>query len=135
MKLAGYNDIDINWGNDLTDKRSISDYQEQIKSYNKFYFDVLDDIDKRRKNALACKGLIADIIDKLELSKIEKKEKITTDEIIDNLKDVIELIKPNLEKFDKSKYPKYDKGLLPNIEIKSNIKINTLTGKFIDTDN
>ena len=135
MKLAGYNDIDINWGNDLIDKRSISDYQEQIKSYNKFYFDVLDDIDKRRKNALACKGLIADIIDKLELSKIEKKEKITTDEIIDNLKDVIELIKPNLEKFDKSKYPKYDKGLLPNIEIKSNIKINTLTGKFIDTDN
>ena len=94
MKLAGYNDIDINWGNDLTDKRSISDYQEQIKSYNKFYFDVLNDIDKRRKNALACKGLIADIIDKLELSKIEGKEKISTDEIIDNLKDVIELIKP-----------------------------------------
>lgn len=135
MKLAGYDDVDINWGKDLSDKRSTNDYQEQIKSYEQFYFDVLDDIDKRRKNAFACKGVIADIIDKLELSKIEEREKISTDEIIENLKDVIDLIKPNLEKFDKSKYPTYDAGLLPKTDLKSNRKINTLTGKFIDTNN
>ena len=48
---------------------------------------------------------------------------------------MIDLIKPNLEKFDKSKYPPYDAGLLPKTDLKSNRKINTLTGKFIDTDN
>ena len=32
MKLAGYNDVDINWGKDLTNKRSTSDYQEQIRT-------------------------------------------------------------------------------------------------------
>lgn len=49
MKLAGYNDIEINWGQDFTDRRSTADYQRQIKEYDKFYFDVLEDIDNRRK--------------------------------------------------------------------------------------
>ena len=84
MKLAGYNDIEINWGQDFTDRRSPADYQRQIKEYDKFYFDALEDIDNRRKNAFACKGIIADIIDKLELSKIENREIITSDEILEN---------------------------------------------------
>ena len=43
MKLAGYNDIEINWGQDFTDRRSPADYQRQIKEYDKFYFDVLEE--------------------------------------------------------------------------------------------
>ena len=43
--------LKINWGRDFTDKRSIADYQRQIEIYEKFYFDVLEDIDERRKNA------------------------------------------------------------------------------------
>lgn len=134
MKLAGYNDIEINWGQDFTDRRSTADYQRQIKEYAKFYFDVLEDIDNRRKNAFACKGIIADIIDKLELSKIENREKITSDEILENLKEVITLIRPNLEKFDKSKYPTFDNGVFPKMEIKSNLKYNSITGKIIDKE-
>lgn len=133
MKLAGYDDIDINWGKDLTDKRSTTDYQEQIKSYEQFYFDSLEEFEKRRKNDFAIKGGIADLIDKLELAKIEKKE-IPNDEILDRLKELIPMIRPNLEKFDKEKYPKFDRGLLPKTEIKSTIKLNTLTGKFIDEE-
>lgn len=132
MKLAGYNDIEINWGQDFTDRRSPTDYQRQIKEYDKFYFDVLEDIDNRRKNAFACKGIIADIIDKLELSKIENRGKITSDEILENLKEVITLIRPNLEKFDKSKYPSFDNGVFPKMEIKSNLKYNSITGKIMD---
>lgn len=128
MKLAGYDDIDINWGKDLTDKRSTNDYQEQIKSYEQFYFDVLEDIEERRKNAFACKGIIADLIDKLE------NNNINNEEILDNLKDVITLIRPNLEKLDKEKYPKFDRGLLPKTEIKSTTKFNTITGKFTDKE-
>ena len=133
MKLAGYDDVDINWGKDLSSKRSTSDYQEQIKSYEQFYFDVLEELETRRKNDFAIKGGIADLIDKLEIAKIENKE-IPNDEILDRLKELIPMIRPNLEKLDKAKYPKFDRGLLPKTEIKSTTKLNTLTGKFIDEE-
>lgn len=133
MKLAGYDDVDINWGKDLTNKRSTTDYQEQIKSYEQFYFDILDELETRRKIDFAIKGGIADLIDKLELAKIDNKE-ISNDEILDRLKELIPMIRPNLEKFDKEKYPKFDRGLLPKTEIKSTTKLNTLTGKFINEE-
>ena len=133
MKLAGYDDVDINWGKDFTDRRSTNDYQEQIKSYEQFYFDVLDELETRRKTDFAIKGGIADLIDKLELAKIENKE-IANDEILERLKELIPMIRPNLEKLDKAKYPKFDRGLLPKTEIKSTTKLNTLTGKFIDEE-
>ena len=110
MKLAGYDDIDINWGKDLSIKRSTADYQKQIESYEKFYFDALDGFEERRKVDFVVKGCIADLIDKLELAKIEKKE-ISNDEILDRLKEIIPMIRPNLEKFDKSKYPSFDSAL------------------------
>ena len=112
MKLAGYDDIDINWGKDLSIKRSTADYQKQIESYEQFYFNALDDFEDRRKVDFAVKGCIADLIDKLELASIEKKE-ISNDEILDRLKEIIPMIRPNLEKFDKSKYPSFDSALFP----------------------
>ncbi len=133
MKLAGYDDVDINWGKDLSSKRSTSDYQEQIKSYEQFYFDILEELETRRKTDFAIKGGIADLIDKLEIAKIENKE-ISNDEILDRLKELIPMIRPNLEKLDKSKYPKFDRGLLPKTEIKFTTKLNTLTGQFIDEE-
>lgn len=112
MKLAGYDDIDINWGKDFSDRRSTADYQKQLKEYNKFYFDILEEIDDRRKVDFSVKGGIADLIDKIELAKISKKE-ISNDEVLDRLKEIITLIRPNLEKVDKSKYPAFDNALFP----------------------
>lgn len=112
MKLAGYNDIDINWGKDFSNKRSTSDYQRQIKSYQEFFHKVLEKHEELRMNAFAVKGLIADLIDKLELAKIEKKE-LSNDEILDSLKEIIPIIKPNIEKLDKSIYPTIDTNLIP----------------------
>ncbi len=109
MKLAGYNDIDINRSKNLPSFKTNINVKKELESYKKFYFDVLNDIEERRKNAFACKGIITDIIDKLELSKIENREKITNDEILENLKEVITLIRPNLEKLDKDKYPNQNK--------------------------
>ena len=54
------------------------------------------------------------------------------EEILDRLKELIPMIRPNLEKFDKSKYPAYDYGVFPKMKLPSNHKINTFTGKFID---
>lgn len=70
----------------------------------------MEDIEERRKVDFAVKGCIADLIDKLELSKIEKRE-LSNDEILDRLKEIIPMIRPNLEKFDKSKYPSFDSAL------------------------
>lgn len=133
MKLAGYNDIEINWGQDFSDRRSTADYQKQIKSYEQFYFDILEELETRRKTDFAIKGGIADLIDKLELAKIENKE-ISNEEILDRLKELIPMIRPNLEKFDKEKYPSFDSGVFPKMEIKSTTKLNTLTGRFIDDE-
>ena len=106
-------------------------YQKQIKSYEQFYFDFLEELENRRKTDFAIKGGIADLIDKLELAKIENKE-IPNDIILERLKELIPMIRPNLEKFDKSKYPLYDKGVFSKTEIKSNVKYNTMTGKVIN---
>ncbi len=131
MKLAGYNDIEINWGQDFYTRRSTADYQKQIKSYEQFYFDILEELEKRRKNDFAIKGGIADLIDKLELAKIEKKE-ISNAEILDRLKELIPMIRPNLEKFDKSKYPSFDSGVFSKMEIKSDAKYPTMPKELLN---
>lgn len=113
MKLAGYDDIDINWGKDVSEKRSTVDYQNQIKSYEQFYFDALEEMKNRRKTDFICKGIIADLIDKIELAKIENKE-ISNDVILEQLKEILTVIRPNLDKMDKSKYPTFDKALHKN---------------------
>ena len=100
MKLAGYNKIDIDWGKQL---KSTKDYQNQIESYKRFYFDVLEYIEERRKVSFTIKGGLADLIEKIEYAQLEKKE-ISNEEILENLKELISLIKPNLEKFDKTNY-------------------------------
>ena len=38
-------------------------------------------------------------------------KEISNDEILDRLKEIIPMIRPNLEKFDKSKYPSFDSAL------------------------
>lgn len=131
MELAGYNDVEINFGQDFTDRRSTADYENQIKSYEQFYFDILEELENRRKTDFAIKGGIADLIDKLELAQIENKQ-ISNKEILDRLKELIPMIRPNLEKFDKSKYPAHDYGVFPKMKLSSNQKINTITGKFIE---
>ena len=100
MKLAGYNKIDIDWGKQL---KSTKDYQNQIEGYKRFYFDVLEYIEERRKVSFTIKGGLADLIEKIEYAQLEKKE-ISNEEILENLKELISLIKPNLEKFDKTNY-------------------------------
>lgn len=128
MKLAGYNDVEINWGKDFSDRRSTADYQAQIKSYEKFYFDVLDDIEQSRKNDFACKGIITDLIGKIE------NKGLSNDEILESLNEILITIKPNLEKFDKTKYPKFDRGVSLKMKINTNTKLNTLVGKFTDKE-
>ena len=56
------------------------------------------------------------------------------DEILDNLKEVMTLIRPNPEKLDKDKYAKYDSGVFPKMKIESNVKYNTLTGNIIEEE-
>ena len=125
MELAGYKDIEINFGMGLEDKRSVKDYQNAIQDYERFYFDVLDDINIRRNNDMKIKNIITNLIDKLEYPDLHKKN-LTNENILQELNKALDLVKPNLSSFDKSKYPKYDRALIDKMETKSNIsyKIN-----------
>ena len=120
MELAGYKDIEINFGMGLDDKRSVKDYQNAIQDYERFYFDVLDDINIRRNNDMKIKNIITDLIDKLEYPDLHKKS-LTSESLLKELNKMLELVKPNLSSFDKSKYPKYDRALIDKKKTKSNI--------------
>lgn len=129
MQLAGYNDIEINHGQDLSNKRSISDYQNALEDYERFYFDILEDIESRRKNTFACKGAIYELIDKIEMANA-KNQKISDNDIVEDLKNIVALLRPNLEKVDKSIYPKYDRALFKTNNETSTLKFNTFTGIY-----
>ena len=131
MEKAGYSDIEMNFGRDLADKRSNADYENYIADYERFYFNILEIVNQRRKNAFACKGVIAELIDKIELARIENKE-VPIDYIYDNLKELLSMIRPNLEKVDKSIYPKYDSAMSKRNIINNNLKVDMTTGKIID---
>ena len=70
-------------------------------NYQRFYFDVLNDIDSRRNNALECKDILSDLIDRIDNPKCYKDE-LTMKEISNKLKEVSRIMRPNLNKFDKS---------------------------------
>ena len=133
MELSGYNDYEINWGTDLSEKRSIKDYQNALSDYNRFYFDVLEDIQKRRDNDFEIKNIIVGLIEKLEHPEFYSKE-LTNKDILDELNKAFSFVRPNLEKFDKEKYPKYDDGLFPKEKL-STPTLNTMTGTFVDDKN
>ena len=103
MKLAGYNDVDLIWGKNKEDNRSNKDYDTIINNYKNFYFDVLEDIEIRRKNALECKDILSDLIDRIDNPDFYK-DKLTMQEISNKLKEISRTMRPNLNKFDKSKY-------------------------------
>ena len=113
MSLAGYSDADIIWGKHLSDNRSQKDYQDMMRQHQRAFADIAENMEQRRMNAFACKGVIADLIDKIELAKIEHKE-IPNDVILEDLKELLTMIQPNLQKFDKSMYLKYDHALFDN---------------------
>ena len=133
MELAGYKDIEINFGMGLEDKRSVKDYQNAIQDYERFYFDVLDDINIRRNNDMKIKNIITDLIDKLEYPDLHKKS-LTSESLLKELNKMLELVKPNLSSFDKSKYPKYDRALMGKMDTGSNIQFKTFSNINNNTD-
>lgn len=95
MKLVGYSDVETNWSTDFSNKRSTADYQKQIESYEKFYFDVLKDIEIRRKSTFKCKGIFADIIDRID-NPGYYSSKITLKDISEKLKKATRAINKNM---------------------------------------
>lgn len=129
MKLAGYSEVEINYAYDITSRRSTTDYQNQFKEYERFYFDVLSDIDERTKIARECKGIFSDIIDRIDYPEAYN-ETITLEEISKKLKEASRIINRNTEKLDKKIYPNVDINMLPKTPIKTSYSVNTLTGKL-----
>ena len=121
LKLAGYSDFEIN----MLNTKSTKDYEDQLEEYRVFYFNVLDDIEERRKRTRSNRSLISELIYDIENNKDTSKE-----EIVKRLKEIMELSKDNLLKFDREKMPKTTNKLL-KFDTKSNVKVNTMTGDFV----
>ena len=121
MKLAGYNDIEINFGSNLTDKRSYVDYEKYIADYQRFYFEVLHEIEIRRDRDLFVKRMIEDVTENINQFSLE--------EITEKLKSLSSFLIPNLDKIDNSILPKYDKALNSNFNLSTNLQYDTSTGK------
>lgn len=121
MKLAGYNDIEINFGSNLTDKRSYVDYEKYIADYQRFYFEVLHEIEIRRDRDLFVKRMIEDVTENINQFSLE--------EITEKLKSLSSFLTPNLDKIDNSILPKYDKALNSNFNLSTNLQYDTSTGK------
>lgn len=121
LKLAGYSDFEIN----MLNTKSTKDYEDQLEEYRVFYFNVLDDIEERRKRTRSNRGLISELIYDIENNKDTSKE-----EIVKRLKEIMELSKDNLLKFDREKMPNTTNKLL-KFDTKSNVKVNTMTGDFV----
>ncbi len=141
MKVSGYDDIDINFGRDLDEKRSLRDYKNIIDNYQRFYYDVLADISNRRKNDFEAKSIIEMLIYDIE----NQQEKINKENILGKLKTTIEILNSNLSKFDSSKNQIHDPiiGFNHTKDIEKELKKNTievpvrniddiLENKFID---
>ena len=122
LKLAGYSDFEIN----MLNTKSTKDYEDQLEEYRVFYFNVLDDIEERRKRTRSNRGLISELIYDIENNKDTSKE-----EIVKRLKEIMELSKDNLLKFDREKMPKTTNKLL-KFDTKSNVKVDTMTGGFVE---
>lgn len=105
MKLAGYSELEISFGKDVKDNYSTKDYQNKINEYERFYTDVLEEIEKRRKAARECKGIFSEIIDMIDYPDAYKKE-ISKEEISKKLKEASRIININTEKVDKDILPK-----------------------------
>ena len=85
MKLAGYDEIDINKAHSFNEKGSTTNYQKQIERYRQSYMNALNLIEERRKTDLTCKELIDSMI------------KNTTDEKTkQELKKIVKALEPNL---------------------------------------
>ena len=121
LKLAGYSDFEIN----MLNTKSTKDYEDQLEEYRVFYFNVLDDIEERRKRTRSNRGLISELIYDIENNKDTSKE-----EIVKRLKEIMELSKDNLLKFDREKMPNTTNKLL-KFDTKSNVKVDTLIGDFV----
>ncbi len=121
MKLSGYNDIEINFGSNLTDKRSYVDYEKYIADYQRFYFEVLHEIEIRRDRDLFVNRMIEDVTENINQFSLE--------EITEKLKSLSSFLTPNLDKIDNSILPKYDKALNSNFNLSTNLQYDTSTGK------
>ena len=131
MKLSGYDDTDINFGRDLEDKRSLRDYKNIIDDYQRFYYDVMEDISRRRKNNFEAKSIIGGLIDKIIYNDNYTK-KITLDEILKELQKADNVLEKNMGKLDPDKYPPNDPIIshYRNEDFKKEINKNGITIKM-----
>lgn len=107
LKLAGYDELALTFGRNKIDTKSVIDYKRDIKEYERFYFDILDDSYKKKEIVRKQRDKLAKVLDKYELSQLSTLYKEPTyQELIQTIKEVWENLEPSARKYDYSKLPK-----------------------------
>lgn len=105
LKYAGYDDFAMQFDKNLRSIKSNADYEERLKDWERFYFDILDDSRKKRENVTGQKRKLLNIMDKIEDMKYYKGKEVTIDDIVTVMQEVCDGLLPSQEKYDYSKLP------------------------------
>ena len=99
MQRAGYDQEAISLSKDLEDILFIKKYRRQLENYKEFYSNLMKEIEERRKTALLCKGIFADIIDRIDHSNFYSNS-MTIKEVSQKLKEASRILNRNIEKIE-----------------------------------
>lgn len=107
LKLAGYDELALTFGKNKIDTKSVIDYKKEIKEYERFYFDILDDSYKKKEIVRKQRDKLRKVLEKYELSQLTPLHKEPSyEELIHTMKEVLENLEPSAKKFDYKKLPK-----------------------------
>ena len=108
LKYAGYSEIALQFDHSLRNVKSNIDYEERLKRWEKFYFDILEDSRVKRENVTQQKRKLLNIMDKIEDMKYYGGKEVTIDQIVEVMTEVCDGLLPSQEKYDYSKLPPLD---------------------------
>lgn len=106
MELAGYNEVEMNWGRNREENRSMEDLRNKLAEYEQSELDLLDDSFKKRDNVRKQREKLGKLKTMYESPKMYPDVDFNIDYIMKVIYEVSEDLIPSQEKYDYSKLPK-----------------------------
>ena len=106
MELSGYNEVEMNWGKNREENRSMEDLRNKLSEYERSELDLLDDSFVKRDNVRKQREKLSKLKIIYESPEMYPNVDFTVDYIMKVIYEVSEGLKPSQEKYDYSKLPK-----------------------------
>jgi len=106
MELSGYNEVEMNWGKNREENRSMTDLRNKLSEYERSELDLLDDSFVKRDNVRKQREKLSKLKIMHESSEMYPNVDFTVDYIMKVIYEVSDSLKSSQEKYDYSKLPK-----------------------------